>query len=97
MSPQTDSGELIEQIYGYGVAVITAMLMIFLAYKVLETLVGQLPAQVGGLLISLVGLYSVVVNWKIRKVLLKWLRGGRCLNHGRALIPTSNEKKRVSS
>lgn len=75
MSTETDPEELIEQIYGYGVVVIMAMLMIFLAYKVLETLVGQLPTQVGWLLIGVVGLYAVVVNRKIRQALLKWLRG----------------------
>lgn len=65
---------LAEQIYGYGVAVITAALMIFLVYTVLKTLVGQLPAQVGGLLFGLVGLYAVVVNRKLRKELLDWLQ-----------------------
>jgi len=75
MSTQTDPEALAEQIYGYGVAVITAALMIFLVYTVLETLVGQLPAQVGGLLFGLVGLYAVVVNRKLRQELLKWLQG----------------------
>jgi len=49
--------------------------MIFLVYTVLETIVGQLPAQVGGLLFGLVGLYAVVVNRKLRQELLKWLQG----------------------
>lgn len=75
MSTQTDPEALAEQIYGYGVAVITAALMIFLVYTVLETLVGQLPAQIGGLLFGLVGLYAVVVNRKLRQELLKWLQG----------------------
>lgn len=75
MSTQTDPEALAEQIYGYGVAVIMAALMIFLVYTVLETLVGQLPAQVGGLLFGFVGLYAVVVNRKLRQELLDWLQG----------------------
>lgn len=75
MSTPTDPEALAEQIYGYGVAVIMAALMIFLVYTVLETLVGQLPAQVGGLLFSFVGLYAVVVNRKLRQELLDWLQG----------------------
>jgi len=75
MSTQTDPEALAEQSYGYGVAVITAALMIFLVYTVLMTLVGQLPAQVGGLLFGLVGLYAVVVNRKLRQELLEWLQG----------------------
>ena len=75
MSTETDPEILAEQIYGYGVAVITAALMIFVVYSVLETLVGQLPAQVGGLLIGLAGLYVVVVNRKLRQELLEWLKG----------------------
>lgn len=77
MSMQTDPEALAEEIYGYGVAVITAALMIFLVYTVLETLVGQLPAKFGGLLFGLLGLYAVVVNRKLRQELLQWLRGSR--------------------
>lgn len=77
MSTQTDPEALAEQIYGYGVAVITAALMIFLVYTVLETLIGQLPARFGGLLLGLVGLYAVVVNRKLRQELLEWMQGSR--------------------
>lgn len=75
MSTESDPEALVEEIYTYGVAVITAALMIFVAYSVLETLVGQLPAQIGGLLIGLVGLYVVVVYRKLRQELLKWFQG----------------------
>jgi len=75
MATETDPEALVEQIYGYGAAVITAALMIFVVYSVLETLVGELPAQVGGLLIGLGGLYMIVVNRKLRQELFGWLQG----------------------
>lgn len=74
MATKTDPEELVEQIHGYGMVVIVAALMIFVTYEVVTSLVGQLPAQVGSVLIGLVGVYVFVVNRQVRRALLEWLR-----------------------
>lgn len=74
MSTNTNPEELAEQIKGYGVAVMMAALMIYVVYHVVATLIGQLPAQVGSVLVGLVGVYVVAVNRTVRQELLDWLR-----------------------
>lgn len=74
MAAKTDPEELAEEIRGYGVAVITAGIMIYVTYEIMASLVGQLPAKVGSVLLALVGVYIIVVNRKLRAALIAWLR-----------------------
>lgn len=72
MATNTDPEELTERIQGYGVAVMMAELMIYVVYHVVATLVGRFPAQVGSVLVGLVGVYVFAVNRTLRQGLLDW-------------------------
>lgn len=72
MAGQTKPEELVDEIIGYGVVVIVAGVMVFVTFKALTQLIGQLPAKISAILLTLLGLYVVAVNRKVRNEILSW-------------------------
>jgi len=70
--PKLPGEELKNEIIGYGIVVFVAMIMIYMIYIVAQTLIGQLPATVGSIIIGLAALYIVFTNGKVRESIKDW-------------------------
>lgn len=65
---QKATNELID----YAKLVIVAMVLIVLVYTVAVSLLGQIPAVIGSVILGLAGVFIFVTNKKIRQELLNW-------------------------
>ncbi len=52
--------------------VIVAMVLIVLVYTVAVSLIGQIPATIGSVILGLAGVFIFVTNKKIRQEILNW-------------------------
>jgi len=52
--------------------VIVAMVLIVLVYTVAASLIGQIPATIGSVILGLAGVFTFVTNNKIRQEILNW-------------------------
>lgn len=74
MPEDIDFIKLKNQIVDLRLLVIISMVVIFVVYKVAETLIGQLPAKIASLIISLAVIFAYATSSKIRKEIYNWIR-----------------------
>ena len=65
---QKTTNELID----YAQLVIVAMVLIVLVYTVAVSLMGQIPATIGSIILGLAGVFIFTTNNKIRQEILNW-------------------------
>lgn len=68
---QNEIQKLQQQLIDIAVLVIIAMVLIVLVYQVAASLIGQVPAAIGSIILGLAGSYIVVTNKKVREEILR--------------------------
>jgi hypothetical protein len=64
--PKSKADELIDFIVDGFKIIIIAGVCIYASYHIIRTLVGELPAWIGSILIGLLTLYIVVINTRVK-------------------------------
>lgn len=59
------------QLIDYATLVIVAMVLVYVVYVIAQSLIGQVPAVIGSVMIGLAGSYIFITNKKVREELLK--------------------------
>ena len=67
---QKKNNELID----YTKLVISAMVCIYVIYFVAESLVGDVPAKIGSIILSVAGVAMFSLSKKVRNEMLSWVR-----------------------
>jgi len=70
-----ETKQLTEDIVDLGKLIIVAVIMIVVVFLVIKSLIGDVPAYVGSVIISLGGIFLYAANKKVREHINSWLSG----------------------
>lgn len=70
-----ETRKLTEDIIDIGKLIIVAAIMIVVVFLVIKSLIGDVPAYVGSVIIGLGGIFLYATNKKIREHINNWLSG----------------------
>ncbi len=62
-------------IIDYGKLVIIAMVMIVVVYKIVEALIGMVPAAIGTIIVGIGSIYFYATNKHVKNKINNWLKG----------------------
>ncbi len=70
-----ETRQLTEDILDLGKLIIVAAIMIVVVFLVIKSLIGDVPAYVGSVIVGLGGIFLYATNKKVREHINSWLSG----------------------
>jgi len=73
MPKQNRFDKLADEIYSLAIAIIIALIMGYVVYSIAVSIIGQLPAIFGSVIVGLVIIYFYATNQAIRETINSWI------------------------